>query len=175
MNTTELKIVVENANALFKQLKGKYPALAGHLVFSSPHGQCNLSAPVDLHEILKTFPVMIVDSRQKEKAIGIVQTIVSLEKDKKDNVDAKENIIEKMKQLKGELVQMIDALNLREDTFVEIRFDDKKVNLPLIFDLQKDELISRLHTPQTKASIRIVLGTLGELFNSAHNKLDRNY
>ena len=106
---------------------------------------------------------MIVDSRQKEKTVTLVQSIVSLEKEKKDNVNAKETVAEKIKQLKNDLSQMIDELVLRDDTFVEIRFDEKKVNLPLIYELQKDELVSRMHTPQTKASIRIVLGTLRDL------------
>jgi len=161
VNTTELKIVINNATALFAGLKERYPKLAGYLVYSSPHGQCNLTT--DLFEILKAFPAMIVDSRQKEKTVTLVQSIVSLEKEKKDNVNAKETVAEKIKQLKNDLSQMIDELVLRDDTFVEIRFDEKKVNLPLIYELQKDELVSRMHTPQTKASIRIVLGTLRDL------------
>ncbi len=161
MNTTELKIVIDNATALFAALKEKYPKLAGYLVYSSPHGQCNLTT--DLFEILKAFPAMIVDSRRKEKTMALVQSIVSLEKEKKDNVNAKDTVAEKIKQLKNDLSQMIDELVLRDDTFVEIRFDEKKVNLPLIYELQKDELVSRMHTPQTKASIRIVLGTLRDL------------
>jgi hypothetical protein len=82
---------------------------------------------------------------------------------KKDNVNAKGTVAEKIKQLKNDLSQMIDELVLRDNTFVEIRFDEKKVNLLLIYELQKDELVSRVHTPQTKASIRIVLGTLRDL------------
>ena len=58
---------------------------------------------------------------------------------------------------------MLDKVELRDDTFVEIRFDEKKANLSLIDELRKDELVSREHTPQTKASIRIVLGTLRDL------------
>jgi hypothetical protein len=123
----------------------------------------------DLIEILKAFPAMIVDSPQKEKVIGDIQNIVSLEKDKKDNGDAKGNITEKIKQFKSAVLQMIDSLSLREDVFVEIRFDEKIVNLPLIFKLQKDELVSQEHTPQTKASIRIVLGTFAEICEAASN------
>ena len=161
MNITELVIVAGKANTLFKKIKEKYPKLAGYLVYSSPHGQCNLTT--DLFEILKAFPAMIVDSSQKEKTMTLVQTIVLLEKEKKDNVNAKETVTEKIKQLKNDLSQMINELVLRDDTFVEIRFDEKKVNLPLIDELRKDELVSRVHTPQTKASIRIVLGTLRDL------------
>jgi len=161
MEIMDLKIVENNSTAIFKKIKGKYPDLEGYLVYSSPRGQCNLTT--DLFEILKTFPAMIVASSQKEKTVALVQSIVSLEKEKKDNVNAKETVVEKIRQLKNDLSQMIDDLALRDDTFVEIRFDEKKVNLPLIYELQKDELVSRVNTPQTKASIRIVLGTMRDL------------
>ena len=166
MNDTELSIVAGKTNTLFKEIKEKYPNLAGYLVYSSTHGQCNLTT--DLFEISKAFPVMIVESRQKEKALGLVQSIVSLEKEKKDNMNAKETVTEKIKQLKNNFLQMIDKVELREDTFVEIRFDEKKVNLSLIDELRKDELVSQVHTPQSKASVRIVLGTIGEIY--AHNR-----
>jgi hypothetical protein len=41
--------------------------------------------------------------------------------------------------------------------------------LELIFKMQKDPLVSQVHTPQTQASIRIVLGTLIELAQRAEN------
>ncbi len=78
MNTTELKITEDKANTLLKRIKETYPNLVGYLVYSSPLGQCNLTT--NMLEILKVFPAMIVDSRQKEKALGVVQNIVSLEK-----------------------------------------------------------------------------------------------
>ena len=162
MNTEELKITVLRALDLFKMLRDKYPALAGDLVFSSPRGQCHLTTNVLV--IFKTFPDMISDSPQKEKASGIVQSIVVLEKERKNSTaDVKDKISEKIKKLTGEVNPLLDFLEFRDDTFVEIRFDAKKVNLSLIFELQKDELVSQVHTPQTKASIRIVLGTLRDL------------
>jgi len=45
-----------------------------------------------------------------------------------------------------------------EKTQIEIRFKD--LNYELIWKLQADDLIDRNLTPQTKASIQIVLGTL---------------
>lgn len=162
MNTEELHITVFKALDLYLALKNKYPALAGDLVFSSPRGQCHMTRHV--LEIFKTFPDMISDSPQKEKASGIVQSIVVLEKERKNaTADVKEKTSEKIKKLTGEVNPLLDFLELRDDTFVEIRFDAKKVNLPLIFELQKDELVSQEHTPQSKASIRIVLGTLRDL------------
>jgi hypothetical protein len=46
---------------------------------------------------------------------------------------------------------------------VEIRFDS--LNYELIHVLQTDELVDRQLTPQTRASIRIVLGTLSGLLS----------
>lgn len=162
MNTEELKVTALKALDLFMILRDKYPALAGDLVFSSPRGQCHMTRHV--LEIFKTFPDMISDSPQKEKASGIVQSIVVLEKERKNaTADVKEKISEKIKKLTGEVNPLLDSLELRDDTFVEIRFDAKKVNLSLIVELQKDELVSQEHTPQSKASVRIVLGTLRDL------------
>jgi len=162
MNTEELKVTFLKAIDLFIILRDKHPALAGDLVFSSPQGQCHITTSVLV--IFKTFPDMISDSPQKEKASGIVQSIVVLEKERKNaTADVKDKISEKIKKLTGEVNPLLDSLELRDDTFVEIRFDSKKVNLPLIFELQKDELVSQVHTPQSKASVRIVLGTLRDL------------
>ena len=162
MNTDELKVTVLKALDQFTTLRDKYPALAGDLVFSSPRGQCHMTRNV--LTIFKTFPDMISDSPQKEKASSIVQSIVVLEKERKNaTADVKDKTSEKIKKLTGEVNPLLDSLELRDDTFVEIRFDAKKVNLPLIFELQKDELVSQEHTPQSKASVRIVLGTLRDL------------
>jgi hypothetical protein len=43
---------------------------------------------------------------------------------------------------------------------VEIRFND--LTYDLVWKLQKDDLVDRDLTPQTKASICIVLGTLAQ-------------
>ena len=43
MEIMDLKIVENNSTAIFEKIKGKYPNLEGYLVYSSPHGQCNLT------------------------------------------------------------------------------------------------------------------------------------
>jgi len=45
---------------------------------------------------------------------------------------------------------------------IEIRFKELKYD-EVIWPLQQDPLVDRLRTPQTRASIRIVLGTIDEL------------
>jgi hypothetical protein len=80
---------------------------------------------------------MVHDSKGKNEAIGLINKKISIER-----------MIAKKE------------LDIKEDTFIEIRF--AQPNLDLIFEMQKDPLVSQKHTPQTQASIRIVLGTLGE-------------
>jgi hypothetical protein len=69
----------------------------------------------------------------------------------------------------------VKRIEFKEDTFIEIRFKTDrllrifKMDLELIFKMQKDPLVSQVHTPQTQASIRIVLGTLIELAQRAEN------
>ena len=53
-----------------------------------------------------------------------------------------------------------------EKTQVEIRFNDLKFDL--VWKLQVDDLIDRNLTPQTKASIQIVLGTLAQFAGTHH-------
>jgi len=65
-------------------------------------------------------------------------------------------------QAMTELIHVMNRLEVKDDTIVEIRFT--KANLDMIFELQKDELISRMQTPQTQASVQIVLETLKEIY-----------
>jgi len=59
------------------------------------------------------------------------------------------------------LNQLVHKLKYDEKCQIEIRFLDLKYDL--VWKLQADDLIDRNLTPQTKASIRIVLGTLAQL------------
>ena len=155
MNVTELIRVVEKSNVIFEKLKTKYSKLDGHLVFSSPDGQCEITT--NLADALNLFPQMIIDSRQKQKCLNILQKIAEIVAENKKNIGNPKSF----EKYKNQLSEMINDLEIKEDKFVEIRF--KSADLDLIFELQKDELISQKHTPQTNASIRIVLGTLEEL------------
>lgn len=100
---------------------------------------------------------MIIDSRQKEESRDLLQILASLETDKEKGGAIKM----KIEKARREFLQRVDMLELEENTFVEIRF--RNTELDLIYELQRDECVSQTYTPQTKASIRIVLGTIGEL------------
>lgn len=155
MNIRELKGVVEKSYAIFNKLKKKYPDLDGYLVFSSPYGQCELTT--NAYEILNSFPQMIADDsrRYKEKSLMLLKDIAKIELKIKKNTERQKPIDNLMLQLN----EFTSNLEICDDIFVEIRFNHK-ADYHLIHKLQKDETIFHKHTTQTKASIRIVLGTV---------------
>ena len=155
MNLSELETAVEKSTSLFKKLKDKYKSLFGYLVFSSPYGQCELTN--NMADILNYFPRMITDSKQKDKGLQLLQKINDIEaENKKSSGNPKST--EKLRQ---QLDEIVKNLEVNEDTLIEIRF--KGIDYNMITELQKDELVSQEYTPQTKASIRIVLGTIKNL------------
>lgn len=115
------------------------------MVFSSPYGQCEVT--FDVKQILSEFAKMIVDSIDKGKALELIET-KKLLKDGGKEKDSESKSVNRI----------LDNLELQNDSFIEIRF--KELNYDIIFEMQKDPLVSQKHTPQTKASIRIVLVTL---------------
>lgn len=150
MKKDQLYIAVEHANSLFKILGGKYHKLKAHLVLSSPFGQCDLTD--DLVKILKSFPEMIVDSDNKKYCLKL------LDKEKKyknDNV--------KLSEVKKELSSFSDSLTINKDVFIEMRFASS-TELDLIFTLKEDSLVSSQYTSSSRASIRVVLGTVEEIY-----------
>lgn len=165
MKKDDLMKAIEQANVTFKKLMVNYPGLKGYLVLSSPYGQCELTG--DPVQILKDFPEMISDSTVKDKAIKLLETIQGMEVELKDanRGNMKAEIQKKIAKTSELLKDNLEIIEFQEDTFVEIRF--KTPILDLIFKMQKDPLISPVHTPQTQASIQIVLGTLRELVQQA--------
>jgi len=150
MKQDQLIVVIEKANRLFKALTDKYGDENDYLVFSSRFGQCEITT--DVKKILKDFPEMIVDSVSKTEAIESIKGGKQIENQGGNSNGPNHNINSGLKELE-----------FRDDTFVEIRFSNLKFET--IYQMQKDPLVSQKHTPQTRASIRIVLGTLGELLS----------
>lgn len=161
MKTEDFITATYKAKNTFTEIMANYPGLKAYLVLSSLLGQCELTN--DPVQILEEFPAMISESEFKDKGSKLLETLQGLRVELKDvyGGDIKSEIqkkIEKTSQLLNADLQKIEFI---EGTFIEIRF--KTPLLDLIFKMQKDPLVSQLHTPQTQASIRIVLGTLIEL------------
>ena len=153
MKKGRLQIAVKHANTLFKKIMDKYDQLNGHLVLSSETDHYNISD--DPTAILKSLPSLIEDSENKRFVSGLTEQISQLEKDKQAMSQTSLN----------KLAKLTHDLNTFKDTFVEIRFS--KQNLEQIFAIQEDPLVSQKHTQQSRASIRIVLGTLEELYQDS--------
>lgn len=147
LNHTQFQTAVAAAHQRFALIRGKYPELKAYLVLSSPIGQTKIeSSPI---QILSEFPDLIIDDENKAKLLPLVELMAS-----KDSDDPEKKRLQKQAdQLAGEL-----ELQFNENCQIEIRFHD--LNYDLIWQLQADELVDRNLTPQTKASIQFVLGTL---------------
>jgi glutamyl/glutaminyl-tRNA synthetase len=180
LNKDDLKTVIENANNIFEEITNKYNLTKKkdydeYLMFSSPYGQCEITS--SMRTIAEEFPEMVHDSIHKKEACELVQDIRKLREEIARTFvrKAKDDLKKKMDDYEKRLAQIAENFEVMEDTFVEIRFN--ALNYNIIDELRKDPIISLKHTPQTKASIRIVLGTLDELkrvINGKDNKIVYN-
>ena len=156
LNLEQLKAAVAAARHQFGLIREKYPELKACLVLSLPGGQTEIgSSPA---QILNEFPAMVIDDDNKTAALDLQSSLERLEWKDKNSPE--------IQKLKKQLDQIASRFNFDEKCQVEIRFHD--LNYDLVWKLQLDVLVDRSLTPQTKASIRIVLGTLGQFkkFNS---------
>ena len=167
MTKEDLITAIDKAKSAFKTMMDNDPELQelkGYLVLSSPHGQFQITDdPLETLRILKEFPTMISESEFKNKGIDLIETIQGLEGELKNAAwrKTKAEIQKKIENSSNLLNANLQKIEFQEDTFIEIRF--QRPILDLIFKMQKNPFVSQVHTPQTKASILIVLGTLIEL------------
>jgi hypothetical protein len=173
MKKEDLLTAIDQANITFKKIMLNYPELLGYLVLSSPYGQCGLTG--DPLQILKEFPSMICDSEVKDNVIKLLETIREYENKYAARGDMKTEIQKKIETVSILLNTDLKRIEFKEETFIEMRFKTDRsakiftIESGHIFKMQKDPLVSQVHTPQTQASIRIVLGTLIELAQRAEN------
>lgn len=170
MQAVHLKSVVNETYARIKIIKDSYPGISCYPVFSLSAGQCELTA--DLKVIIKYFPDMLVESEDKAQAVKIFQVISGLktkikelEAKGKESVAKRNQIHSLTNQLQDQLPDFnkyIEHLDVREGIFIELRFENTL--LEEIFRLQSDTIVSQRYTPHTNASVRIVLGTIAELY-----------
>ena len=159
LNLDQLQVAVAAAKRQFDLIGKKYPDLkaklpngkpAAVLVMSLPGGQTGIdSSPM---QILSEFPAMVVDDSTKTSALNLLSCLKTLEPEAATGPETE--------RLRKQLDQLAPQLKYDEKCQVEIRFND--LNYDLIWKLQADDLVDRNLTPQTKASIRIVLGTLAQ-------------
>jgi hypothetical protein len=136
---------VKAARDRFAMLKAKHPTLKSYLVLAIPGKQTGNGSGA--REILDDLPVLIVDDAAKA---AFRQHLKS-----PPPKDAGEKA---KKEWDDRCEELVADLNYNGGVRVELRFDH--LDYALIARLQYDELVDRELTPQTRASIRIVLGTL---------------
>ncbi|MCX5823881.1 MAG: hypothetical protein NTY86_10355 [Deltaproteobacteria bacterium] len=169
----DLITAIDKAKTTFKTMMDNEPGLKelkGYLVLSSPHGQFQITDdPLEILHILKEFPAMISESEFRDKGIELIETIQGFEVELKNAArgNTKAEIQKKIENASHLLNANLKKIEFKGETFVEIRF--KRPIVDLIFKMQKDPLVSQVHTPQSQASIRIVLGTLIELAQRVEN------
>ena len=141
------------ARGILSKIKTKYPRLDAYLVYSSRLGQASLGG--GSKEVFAIFPSMFLDSAGKTKALRILKEKKDLENEKKD-----------CRALEVQLEGITSELAVDNAVHVALRFGE--LCYDLVRELQVDELIDTKLTPQSRASIQIVLGTIGDLSERAH-------
>jgi hypothetical protein len=159
LNLDQLQVAVAAAKRQFDLIGKKHPDLkaklwngkaASFLVLSLPCGQTGIgSSPI---QILSEFPAMVVDDSAKTDALSLLSRLKLLQSEATTGPETE--------RLRQELDQLALQLKYCRACQVEIRFN--RLNYEQIWKLQVDDLVCRNLTPQTKASIRIVLGTLAQ-------------
>lgn len=136
---------VKAARDRFALLKAKHPTLKSYLVLCIPGKQTGIGSSAK--EILGDLPALIVDDAAKTS----FQQHLNSSPPKEAGEKVKKEWDERYEELVAEL-------KYNSGVSVELRFDN--LDYALIARLQSDELVDRELTPQTRAYIRIVLGTL---------------
>lgn len=147
----QFQTAVAAAYRQFSLIRKKYPDLKAYLVVGIPGEQTKLDgAPKDM---LDDFHGVMYDDAAKAEMIIFLK--VPLKKGA-----TKEETKKWWKRFSELAVQVKYNGKCR----VEIRFH--QLNYEQVWKLQVDELVDRSMTPQTKASIRIVLGTISDFANT---------
>jgi hypothetical protein len=141
----QFQAAVKAARDRFAMLKAKHPTLKGYLVLAIPGKQTGIGSSAK--EILGDLPTLVVD----DAARAAFQQHLNSPPPKDAGEKAK-------KEWEGRYEELAAELKYNGGVAIELRFDH--LDYTLIARLQCDELVDRELTPQTKASIRIVLGTL---------------
>lgn len=148
------------AKQQFSQLREKHPALKAYLVISLRGEQVSIDSL--LEEMVKEFPRLLRDGVPKSRMLKFMEV---QKPDKPTDAEVKE--------WKEQFESLSELLEFEGSVQAEIRFN--QLDYDLIAKLQADELIDQDLTPQTRASIRIVLGTLGHFAHVMKQELSDNY
>ena len=150
---------VSVSETILSKIKTEFPELKPYLVFSSVGGQAPVTST--LSQILLDYPTMCVDTPEVREAERLVRAMEKLKDDHRlspSQEQQRKQMERRLKSLEGDIV-------FQDDVRVELRFEALKFEQ--IRALQKHHLVDRDLTPESRASIRIVLGTLKALSDRA--------
>lgn len=166
MRISELNIPFANAQNIFRRLKSKYPTLDAYIVVGTQYGQ---TEPVpDGFKFLEHIPSAFVDSLERKEALILYDTYKELSR---RNRDLKNAFIKSLSdQCRDRLALLLSTMEIMESVQLQLRFGD--LDYDLISILQSDSLIDQALTPQSRGSIKIVLGTLSSLRRKEVNSFD---
>lgn len=97
--------------------------------------------------ILRTFPHFITGGPDAETLRQLIRA-----------PKPKDPSLEELAQHRNHFQRCAETTTYRPDALIELRFHD--LDYTLLDQLRQDPLIDQTFTPKTRASIRIVLGTL---------------
>ena len=150
LNHEQFQVAVAGAIRHFSLIRKKCPDLKASLVLSLLGEQTKIdSSPKD---ILREFPALVVDDKAKARMLRFLN----------EPLPEKPSEAQK-KQWSERLRDLAEDLKFDGNVQVDLRFHN--LNYDLIWKLQSDDLVDRNLTPQTKASIRIALGTIHSFSN----------
>ena len=146
-----LETAVSASQKIMANLQAEHPALRAYLVLAHRGRQIELTTnPI---AILEGCDLMVADDAAKRDALHLLAELERL-------VSAKANQ-RAVQDLSGKLAARGRELRYIPEIQIEIRFH--VLRYALVWALQASPWVDRQLTPQTKASILIVLGTLGEM------------
>ena len=148
LDLSQFQEALAAANRHFAKIRKKYPTLRAYLVLSLRNGQTKLDGK--LADSIREFPSLLLDSTAKTKILELIKKLKPKEATKPKQI-----------QLKAELKDLAKDLEFDGSVQVELRFHD--LDYDLVWKLQSDELVDRELTPQSRASIRIVLSTISSI------------
>jgi hypothetical protein len=162
MKYIEINKPIEAGKKILKELKKKYSNLDAYIVVSSRFGQLYPGATVE--SALRSYSKLFVECPQKAELLYLIEDTNKIEMKIKYMSNKEEQ--EHLKKHKDKILKQIndkgnDLLIDIESTNIELRFGE--LDHDLINEIRCDPLIDVARTSQTKASIRIVLGSLRAL------------
>ena len=159
LDPSKLQKALAAANLHFSLIREKHPSLKAYLVLSLRGEQTRIDSP--LQKMIEEYPALMLGGKPKSR----MRKFLSVPLPEKPTPKQKEEWAKRFDDL-------AEALELDGKAQVEIRFNN--LDYDLIWKLQANELVARELTPQSKASIRIVMGTLSGFAGALATSLNPN-